>query len=231
MALISIRVSMPDRAGMLAAVASAVSEGDADIVTIEVIHHADGLVVDNLCIDIGSTTPSALRRRVEQVPGVVVEVVRSVAAPPTSVDALELAASLVEHDDHRVEILVDGLPGALGVEWAMALELLDDGVHLLHASQRAPSPPEGSVPWMPLEGPRRLAVAPWMPTSWRLKSMVAGGLEIAASPLSSPTRAVAVARSSGRFRPPELRQLEILAQLAIRESEASSPEPVRTVVG
>ena len=97
MALINMRVSMPDRTGMLAAVASAISEENVDIVTIEVVHHADGLVVDNLCIDIRSTTPSALRRRVEQVPGVVVEVVRSVAAPPTSVDALELAASLVEN--------------------------------------------------------------------------------------------------------------------------------------
>ncbi len=230
MALINMRVSMPDRAGMLAAVASAVSEASADIVTVDVIHHEDGLVVDNLCVDIKATTPSALRRQVEQVPGVVVEVVRSVGAPMTPVDALELAASLVNNADHRVETLVEGLPVALGVEWAMALELHGDELHLMHTSARAPSPPQGPVPWMPLEGPRRLAVAPWMPTSWRLKSMVVGGLETAAAPLSSPSRAVVIARSAGRFRPPELRQLEILAHLAIRDSPASSvADPV--VVG
>lgn len=231
MALISMRVSMADRTGMLATVASALSEASADIVTIDVVHHEDGLVVDNLCIEIGSTTPAALQRRVEQIPGVKVEIVRSVGAPPTPVDALELAASLVEHDDHRVEILVEGLPLALGVEWAMALELHDDGVRLMWASPRAPAPPVGTVPWMPLHAPRRLAVAPWMPTSWRLKSLVAGGLEVAASPLSSATTAVAVARSNGRFWPPELRQLEILARLAVRESPAPSPVSVSTVIG
>jgi len=229
--LINMRVSMPDRTGMLATVASALSEASADIVTIDVVHHADGLVVDDLCIDIKATTPSALRRRVEEVPGVVVEVVRSVDAPPTSVDALELAQAVVEnHGDHRVEVLVEGLPAALGGEWAMALELHGDGVRLICASARAPGPPEGIVPWMPLAAPRRLAVAPWMPTSWRLRSMVTG-LEVAASPLSLPTKAVAVARSSGRFRPPELRQLEILAHLAIRDSQVSSPEPVPTAIG
>ncbi len=231
MALINMRVSMPDRTGMLAAVASAVSESSADIVTIDVIHHEDGLVVDNLCIDIKATTPSALRRQVEQVPGVVVEVVRSVGAPMTPVDALELAASLVDNADHRVEILVAGFPVAIGVEWAMALELNDDDVHLTCSSPRAPGPPLGPLPWMPLEAPRRLAVAPWMPTSWRLKSMVVGGLEIAAAPLSSPNRVVVVARSSGRFRPPELRQLEILAHLAIRDSPASSVAAAPIVVG
>ncbi len=148
----------------------------------------------------------------------------------TPVDALELAPSLVNNADHRVETLAEGLPVALGVEWAMALELHGDEVHLMHASARAPSPPQGPVPWMPLESPRRLAVAPWMPTSWRLKSMVVGGLETAASPLASPNNVVVIARSAGRFRPTELRQLEILAHLAIRDSPASSVSAVPIVV-
>jgi len=226
-----MRISMPDRSGMLAAVASALSDARADIVTIEVVHHADGLVVDNLCVDVGPSTPPELRRRIEQIDGVVVEVVRSVSSPPSSVETLELAAALAESHERRIQILVDRLPGALGAEWAMALTLHDDAVHLLHASRGAPSPPHGTVPWMPLEAPRRLAVAPWMPTSWRLQSLVAGGLEIAASPLGKPMRAVAIARNSGRFRPPELRQLEILVRLAFREPQGSTPSPVPSVIG
>jgi hypothetical protein len=57
-----------------------------------------------------------------------------------------------------------------------------------------------------------------MPTSWRLRSLVAGGLEVAASPLGDPRRAVAVARDNGRFRPSEIRQLAILSELAVREA-------------
>jgi hypothetical protein len=116
--------------------------------------------VDNLCVEIGHANPSELRRRVEEVDGVIVELVRSVSVPPSPVDALELASSLAENDDLRIQILVDGLPLALGAEWAMALELQDDSVELVHASSGAPSPPAGTVPWMPLEGSRRLAVSP-----------------------------------------------------------------------
>jgi hypothetical protein len=212
---------------MLAAVASAVSETGGDIVTIDVVSRAEGLVVDDLCVDTGSVTPSALRRRVEEIAGLVVEFVRSVEAPPPAVAALELAWALVENNLDRVGVLVHGLPSALHAEWAMALELRDGAVHLLDASSGAPAPPSGSVPWLPIEAPRRLAVAPWMPTSWRLRAVV-GGLEIAVSPLGHPTKAVVVARNGGRFRPPELRQIEILTSLTVRGpyEVALRPPPV-----
>ncbi len=231
MALVTMRISMPDRSGMLAAVASAVSRAQADIVTITVVDRSEDLVVDSFCIEIGPSTPSELRRRVEQVEGVVVELIRSVGTPPSPVDALELASSLAESHDHRIQTLVDGLPGALGAEWAMALALHDETVHLMHASQGAPTPPEGIVPWLPLEAPRRLGVAPWMPAAWRVRPLEIAELEIAASPLGDATRAVAIARSSGRFWPPELRQLEILAQLAVREPHASTPPRVPSAIG
>jgi len=234
LALVTMRISMPDRSGMLAAVASAISEVRADIVTIEVVHRSEGLVVDNLCIDIGPSTPPGLRRRVEEVDGVVVERIRSVGTPPSPVGVLELASSLAENDDNRIEVLVDGLPGALGAEWAMAIAVHDVAVHLIHASSGAPSPPETTVPWLPLDAPRRLAVAPWMPSSWYPRSLDAGDLEdleIAACPLGNPTRAVAVSRNSGRFWPQELRQLEILAQLAVREAQIQVPPPMPSVVG
>jgi hypothetical protein len=221
MALVAIRISMPDRTGKLAAVASSVSDASADIVTIDVVFRGDGLVVDDLCVDTGALSPSELRRRIEAVPGVVVEAVRSVNEPPSPAAALELAAALVEDPAAGIDDLVEGLPAAIGAEWAMALALRDERVELLHASARAPGPPEGPVPWLPLERPRRLAVAPWMPTSWRLRSMM-GGLELAVSPLGDSTAAVAVARTCGRFRPPELRQLEILASFALRQVRASN---------
>jgi hypothetical protein len=216
---------------MLAAVASAISGVHADIVTIEVVHRSEGLVVDNLCVDIGPSTPPRLRWCVEQVDGVVVERIRSVGTPPSPVEVLELASSLAENEDKRIQVLVDGLPGALGAEWAMAIALHDEAVHLIHASAEAPPPPEGTVPWLPLEAPRRLAVAPWMPSAWHVRSLDADDLEIAACPLGNPTTAVAISRNSGRFWPQELRQVEILAQLAVREPRVPVPPPMPSVVG
>jgi predicted amino acid-binding ACT domain protein len=222
--MIVMRISMPDRPGMLATVASVLSHEEVDIVTIEVVHRGDGVVVDNLCLEASwQTTPPAIRRKLEAVEGVVVEVVRHVEAPPSSVDAMELAVALGEGPEDPIETLVEGLPKALNAEWAMALAMTGDEVRLLHASPRSPGPPAGQVPWMPLDAPRRLAVAPWMPTSWRLRSMVVGGLEIAASPLGSSHEAVAIARDNGRFRPSEIRQLEILSNLAVRESQLRAP--------
>ena len=214
MALVTMRVSMPDRPGMLAAVAAAVSTDGGDIVTIDVVYRADGLVVDDLCLDTGALPPPAVRRRLEGVAGVVVEMVRAVDEPTSAVDALELAAALVDGTGDGVARLVDGLPRALHAEWAMALSQEHDTVAVLAASPGAPAPPTAPLPWLPLEAPRRLAMAPWMPTSWRLRATV-GGLEVAASPLGEPTTAVAVARRGGRFRPPELRQIEILSALAV----------------
>ena len=214
MALVTMRVSMPDRRGMLAAVAAAVSAQDGDIVTIDVVHRADGLVVDELCLDTEAVPPPALRRALEAVPGVVVETVRSVSEPASAVDALELAAALAHGGGDGVRRLVDGLPRALHAEWALALAQEDGTVTLMAASAGAPAPPSEPVPWLPLESPRRLASAPWMPTSWRLRATV-GGLEVAACPLGRPDAAVAVARRGGRFRPPELRQVEILSTLAV----------------
>jgi hypothetical protein len=226
MGLISLRASLPDRPGMLAAVASAVSETACDIVTIEVVSRAEGQVVDDLCVDTGPVSAADLRRIVEQIPGVAVEFVHAVGSPPPAVATLELAWSLIEADHDRVGVLVDGLPSALHAEWAMALEQRHDDVRRVAASLGAPEGPTAPLPWMPLAGPDRLTGS-WMPTSWHVPG-IGASLEIAASPLGRPTVAVVVARSGGRFRPPELRQIEILSALTVRGPQAIglAPPPV-----
>jgi hypothetical protein len=224
MGLISLRVSLPDRPGMLAAVASAVSETACDIVTIEVVSRAEGEVVDDLCVDTGPVSPLDLHRIVGQIPGVVVEFVHPVASPPPAVATLELAWSLIEGAHDRVGVLVGGLPPALHAEWAMALEQRYNDVQLVAASAGAPAVPAGPLPWMPLEGPRRLMTGPWMPTSW-CGPEVEGRLELAGSPLGRPTIAVVIARTGGRFRPSELRQIEILSALTVRGPQAIALQP------
>jgi len=243
--LVALRIAMPDRAGMLAAVTAAVSDIGCDIVTIDVVHRDDHQVVDDLCMELGNTPPMAVRRRVEDISGVVVESLHVIEAPPSPAAALELGIALVEAGapDAAVTCLVEGLPPALRTTWAAVVALPTPPASDAGADPRASAgrpvpvpvpvsvlavttggPASGvtlAVPWMPLDRPRRLAAGPWMPTTWQVRAAVLG-LEIAAAPFGDDTtRAVIVVRTSGlRFRPPELRQLHLLASAAGRARPA-----------
>jgi len=80
-----------------------------------------------------------------------------------------------------------------------------------------------AVPWMPLDRPRRLTPGPWMPATWQVRAAVSG-LELAAAPVGDDsTVAVVLVRSSGlRFRPPELRQLHLLASATASRSDPTT---------
>ena len=212
--LIAVRISAPDRPGTLAAVTACLAASAVDIVTIDVVDRSHGVVVDDLCLDVGGIDPLHVGRLLVEVPGLVVESVREVTEPPSITAALELAATLSVHREEAIERLVSGLPKALRGSWCIALSCATGRLSVLEASPGAPRLTATRLPWLPLDAPRRLAPAGWMPTSWRMRAAL-GGLELAAAPLSGPEDAVLVARHSGlRFRAPELRQLDILARMA-----------------
>jgi hypothetical protein len=82
------------------------------------------------------------------------------------------------------------------------------------ATDIAEATPEKALedtPWLPLNGPRALAPAPWMPPAWCMGRM---SYEIAAAPLSDPHTALLVARKHGpKFRPSEVEQLGLLTRI------------------
>ncbi|MHB1447434.1 MAG: ACT domain-containing protein [Acidimicrobiales bacterium] len=206
---------MPDRPGMLAQVTQALAAANADIVTVEIIERISGVVVDEFTLTTPLMDPIALAREMEAVPGVVVESVRTVEEQPSSVALLELAAELSAHPGDRLATLVAGVPRAIRAAWCLAVSGdYRGGARVLDMSPGAPRITSEHLPWLPLEKPRRLAVAGWMPTSWRMRAAL-GGLELAAWPLGSPSVALLVGRYSGlRFRTPELRQVELLIDIA-----------------
>ena len=215
--LFAMRISLLDQPGMLGAIATSLSRGGANIMSLDVIDREDGIAVDDLCIEAPDGLTEALRLAAEQVPGAVVEAVRPLEAFRDVPSPMELAAILAETTGSvALDMLVDGLPGAMWASWCVALAAGAGGrasaPEVLAASIGAPSLSNVTTPWLPLEQPRRFDPAPWMPPAWKMGRM---GYAVAAAPLSQPDEALLIARKYGpRWRPSELRQLGLLSRMA-----------------
>jgi hypothetical protein len=223
--IVAIRLSMPDRPGRLAQLAAEMAAQPLlDILYIEVMERTAGVVVDELHLEIGQEDPVAVSRRIEALPGVLVESACVVEEPPSPTAGLELAAHLGQPGIDVLEVLATGMPRASRSAWCLVIESADGvGCRSLAQSVGAPRLTSTRLPWMPLDGPRRLAPTGWMPTSWQMRAAL-GGLELAACPFGSPFRAVLLGRHSGlRFRASELRALELLVSMALQASGRLRP--------
>lgn len=229
--LVAMRVSMSDRPGMLGQLTTLLGEQGCDITGIEVVERCDGVVVDDLVLEAPAELVSELHRVAEEVPGLVAESVRALNRIPSPAAPLELAVTVATTGDDPVSVLAAGLPAALQLAWALVVRGEPGGCTVLAASPGAPRPGLARLPWLPLDRSRRLPTSGWMPASWRMRAAI-GGLELAAAPFGDGTAAVLAARHSGlRFRPPELRQLELLAGLAADRSGARVMGPVAALLG
>lgn len=220
--LFAMRVSMSDQPGALGALASALGRVGVNIVTLDVVDHRDGIAVDDLCVDAGdeAALSEGLRRTAEEVRGAVVEAIKPLREPQTT-SPMHLAAAVAEATPgDALETLIEGLPNAMWASWAVAIKkgLPPD---VLHAGQGAPSMSNVETPWLPLDAPRALASAPWMPPAWRMGRM---SYEIAAAPLGDSETALLVARKHGpRFRPSEVEQLGLLTRVLITKTPDLTP--------
>src|SRR5581483_8900450 len=214
--LYTMRLSLPDKPGTLGSVATSLSHVPAGIVTMRVVEHDGDHAVDELVLKAEGITPEALREAAQAIPGVVVETVRRVQSEPDPLAGLLLADRLMRGIGPPTQTLVDGIPDALPAAWAIAFDVQDE-LTLVAASPDAPVPGVLETPWLPLDSARRLHFGEWMPQRWRMARF-----ELAAVPFGSPTCFVIVGRWPGmRFRPTELRQLDILAGIALRAPRAS----------
>lgn len=212
-----LRVSVPDKPGSLHAVTGACVAASADIVSLDVIERGGGFAIDDLCITRVDDV-DALRQAIDHLPGTVVASVRPVASARDIDGAVALAAAMVSEGRGAVRLLVDRLPAALWASWAVAVANGWSGMELLAASTGALAPVSGG--WLPLTTPRRLDPADIVGESGALHDH----LEIAAAPLGQPVSAVIVARRGGpRFVDRELRQLKLLAEVAVATEVAHTP--------
>lgn len=218
--LFTLRISLPDRPGVLGSVATAFGQGGANILTLDVVDSDAGVAVDDMLIEAPEGMQEALRIANELVSGLVVEDLRPLEAFQDHMSPLELAAALAESkmEQPALEVLVERLPEALRSDWCVVLSMREDRVEVLGASIGAPSMAQVKAPWLPLPEVRRLPPAGWMPSSWTEGPAARDGqgkFELAAAPVFGGCSAALIGRRRGpQYRNSELVEFGLLARIA-----------------
>jgi hypothetical protein len=212
-----LRLVLPDRPGMLGAVATALGGAGGDILSLDVVERGPDGAVDDVVVALPpGGLPDALITSAQSVPGVVVESLRPYYGGNDLHRDLELVEALAADPDSASALLVAHAPGVFRAGWAL---LLEAGPTVLHASAGAPDAADLELSWLPLGAPCRLEPdAPWVPESWDLI-----GTELVAAPVGGPQRAVLVGRPGGpRFRGSEVLRLGHLAGITATVAAAAA---------
>ena len=201
-----LRVVLPDRPGMLGAIATAIGETGADIVSLDVVERGPEGAVDDLLVQLPpGGLADVLITSAQSIPGVVVESLRPYLGADDLHRDLELVDELAADPAAGLQVLTDLAPGVFRAGWALVAS--PDGV--LASSAGAP----GEIPlsWLPLASARRMDPGEqWVPEGWN-----ALGAELMAAPVGSPDRVILVGRPGGpRFRASEVLRLAHLAGIA-----------------
>jgi hypothetical protein len=223
-----LRLVVPDRPGILGAVATALGTAGIDIVSVHVLERGGGLAVDDVVVDLPrDRLPDTLITAVHTVPGVEVEVLRPFAGPLDTHRELELLEALARATTTPPEpalaakLLAAELPRVFHGGWAAVLRVPADGgpdAEVVAASEAAPSFTGVALPWLPLTAARLLpSDEDWLPERWRDMAV-----EMMAVPYGDPSTAILLGRSGGPpYRRSELLRLVHLAGIAA--SVASLP--------
>ena len=191
-----LRVVLPDRPGMLGAVATALGEVGADIVSLDVVERGPDGAVDDLIVELpAGGLADRLITGAQSVPGVVVESLRPYVGAADLHGDLELVEALAAAAC-PLSVLVTHAPGVFRAGWALLLE----GAAVVDRSSGAPE--LGSLPGLPPAGAARRAdlSESWVPEPWRLL-----GTELAVAPVGRD-RTVLLGRPGG----PLFRRSEVL---------------------
>jgi len=222
-----LRILLPDRPGMLGAVASALGGVGADILSVDVVERSAGVAVDDLIVDLppGKLADSLVTAAVS-VTGVTVESIqRYYAGSGEAHRELELLEALATSPERAAELLVSGAPRIFRAGWAVVVRYDERGPLVEAASPAAPDVADVDLPWLPLARAQVLdPTARWVPRDWG-----ALATELAAAPLGDPDRAVLIGRPGGpAWRPAELLRLGHLAGIAVTVAAQVPTSPQRT---
>ena len=203
-----LRVVLPDRPGMLGAVATALGEAGADIVSLDVVERGPDGAVDDLLVQLpAGGLADVIITSAQSVPGVVVESLRPYLGADDLHRDLELVDELAAAPADALQLLVDLAPGVFRAGWALLL----DGGAVVAASAGAPDLTGVPLPWLPLASARRMdSSEEWVPERWNTL-----GTDLVAAPVGPPDRVILVGRPGGpRFRASEGLRLAHLAGIA-----------------
>jgi hypothetical protein len=213
-----LRIALPDRPGALGAVATALGQVGADILSLDVIERSPGRAVDDLVIELPpDRLADSLITAAATVEGVVVESIRPYAGQIDPHRELELLESLAEGSAEPYAVLADGVVRIFRAGWALVLSPPIDGVAAVLARGGAsPEATELKAPWWPPTPVRMLDPAEsWAPPDWsRL------GTELAVAPIGDS--ALLLGRPALRWLPAELLRLQHLAAIAATVTAARS---------
>lgn len=204
-----IRVQVPDRPGTLGAVASALGEIGADILSVDVVERGQDMAVDDMVVELsGNRLPDVLITAAESIDGVVVDAVRPYAGVLDTHRELELVEEIAAEPGNGLQILAEGVPKIIRSGWAMVFGHRSGGAEQLAASQSAPQEGYLELPWLPL--PRATILdsdGHWVPETWQELAT-----ELAATPIGKPDRVLLAGRPGGPvFRKAEVARLAHLA--------------------
>lgn len=204
-----IRVQIPDRPGTLGAVAGALGEIGADILSVDVVERGNDSAIDDMVVELPSgRLPDVLITAAESVAGVEVDAVRPYAGVLDTHRELELVEEIAAEPGRGLELFAEGVPKIIRSGWAMVFGHRAGGVEHLAASTSAPQDDYLDLPWLPL--PRATILdgdESWVPDTWKEL-----GTELAATPIGKPDRVLLAGRPGGpMFRASEVARLAHLA--------------------
>lgn len=205
-----LRLVVPDRPGALGAVASALGQVGADILSVDVIDRGDGHATDDIVIEVPPDhLADSLVSAALQVSGVSVESIRPYAGRMDPHRELELLEHLADSPAESLHLLAAGVTRIFRAGWSLVLDEQRGGRALvLAASDAAPELDAVPAPWWPPQPTRTLAAEPsWAPQEW--ESL---GTELAVTPLGAG--ALLVGRPALHWHPSELLRLRHLAAIA-----------------
>jgi hypothetical protein len=213
-----LRIVLPDRPGMLGALATALGVVGADILSMDVIERAGGRATDDLVVELPpDKLADSLVSAAATVEGVRVESIRPYAGQLDAHRELELLDDIAAKPHESLAVLADGVARVFRAGWALVLGAPVDGqAPVLAAGNSAPEVESVAVPWWPPRPARELAPdSGWAPSDWERL-----GTELAVAPLGDG--ALLVGRPTQRFLPSELVRLQHLAAVAGSVTAAAS---------
>src|SRR5690606_20622922 len=189
-----IRVQIPDRPGSLGAVATALGEIGADILSLDVVERGNGAAVDDMVVELPSgRLPDVLITAAESVEGVQVDAVRPYAGVLDTRRELELVEEIAAEPRRGLQIFAEGVPRIIRSGWAVVFGHHSGGAEQLAASTSAPQEGYLELPWLPLPRATILDVEDsWVPETWKEL-----GTELAVTPIGKPDLVLLTGRPGG----------------------------------
>jgi len=214
-----IRVVLPDRPGALGAVATALGQAGADILSVDIVDRAGGHATDDLVVELPSDRlPDSLVTAAASVPDVRVESIRPYAGVIDPFRELQLLEQLAANPTQAHPALAEGVCRLFRAGWVLILAAPIGGESpVLAGSLAAPEVDRLVTPWWPPIPARTLAADDsWAPADWANLDT-----ELAVVPLGKD--ALLVGRPALRWLASELIRMSHLASIAATVLDGSPP--------